>query len=183
MRTPSRRRLFVLLCPLFFWSCASVAPAPPAAEEPATVFLVRHAEKASEANDAPLSETGHERARALARVLGEAGIGTILTTEYARNVETAKPLAQALGITPAVIPAAELDALAARLRALPPGAAALVVSHTDKLPLLGEKLGVRIPEVAHTEFDRLTILTLSKERASARILRYGAPSSPPSAPR
>ncbi|MCL4784992.1 MAG: histidine phosphatase family protein [Bryobacterales bacterium] len=178
MRTPSRRRLFVLLCPLLCWSCASVAPAPPAKEEPATIFLVRHAEKASEANDAPLSETGRERARTLARVLGEAGIETIYTTEYVRNIETAKPLADALRITPAVIPAADLDALAARLRAIPPGGAALVVSHTDRLPLIGQKLGVRIPEVAHTEFDRLTIVTLSKESASARILRYGAPSAP-----
>lgn len=178
MRTPSCRRLFVLLCPLLFWSCASVAPAPSAREEPATVFLVRHAEKAGEANDAPLSEAGHQRARTLARVLGEAGIETIYTTEYTRNIETAKPLAEALRITPAVIPAANLDTLAARLRALPPGSAALVVSHTDRLPLIGQKLGVPIPEVAHTEFDRLTLVTLSKESASARILRYGAPSTP-----
>ena len=177
MRTPSRRRLFVLLCLLLCWSCASVAPRRPEKRNQPRSFWC--ATRRSERGERCASLRNRARACAdLARVLGEAGIETLYATEYVRNIETAKPLADALRITPAIIPAADLDALAARLRAIPPGGAALVVSHTDRLPLIGQKLGVRIPEVAHTEFDRLTIVTLSKESASARILRYGAPSAP-----
>lgn len=176
MPTLSRRRFAALLSPLLFGSCARVAPPPPASTAPVTLFLVRHAEKAGEADDSPLTEAGRERARTLARLIGEAGVAAIFTTQYARNIETAKPLAEKLGITPVMIPAANPDDLVARLREIKPGGAALVVSHTDRLPPIGEKLGVRIPEVDHAEFDRLTVVTLWDASAEARILRYGNPS-------
>lgn len=177
MPNPSRRLLIALMGAFWFSSCASVPPPPPAPAEPATIFLVRHAEKAGEADDSSLTEAGQERAQVLARVLGEAGVGTIYTTQYARNVQTARPVAERLGITPIVIPAADVDGLAAHLLDMAPGQAALVVSHTDKLPLIGKALGVTIPEVAHTEFDRLTVLTLGKGYAQARTLRYGKSSA------
>jgi broad specificity phosphatase PhoE len=146
---------------------------------PSTIYLVRHAEKAGEEGDVPLTEAGAARARELARVLGEAGLRQIYTTQYRRNVDTAKPLAEKLGIAPVVIAADNVDELVERLRTTPPGQAALVVSHTDKLPVIGEKLGVPFPAVAHTEYDRLTVVTLvvteGQAKAEARILRFGQP--------
>lgn len=173
MPNPTRGLLIALISVFWFSSCSSVPPPPQAPAEPATIFLVRHAEKAGDADDSPLTEAGQERAQALARVIGEAGVGTIYTTQYARNIQTARPLAEKLGITPVVIPAADVDGLVAHLLDMAPGQAALVVSHTDKLPLIGKALGVKIPEFAHTEFDRLTVLTLGKGYAEARTQRYG----------
>ena len=174
MLNHSRRYLIASVAALFLCSCATVPHEPPAVPaEPATIFLVRHAEKAGDADDSPLTEAGQERARALARVLGEAGVGTLYTTQYTRNIQTARPLAEKLGITPVVIPADDVDGLAAHLRDMAPGESALVVSHTDKLPLIGKALGITVPEVAHMEFDRLTVVILGKGYAEARTLRYG----------
>src|SRR5689334_9132614 len=56
-----------------------------------TVFVVRHAEKASDAADTPLSEAGRERAECLARTLKDAHIDAVLTTQYVRTKQTAEP--------------------------------------------------------------------------------------------
>src|SRR5882762_9030090 len=46
-----------------------------------TIFLVRHAEKASAAADAPLSSEGQKRAECLATTLKDAGIKQIYVTD------------------------------------------------------------------------------------------------------
>lgn len=176
MRKWWRREAGLLLGALVLSSCYE-APPPPPDLAPATLFLVRHAEKAGEEGDVPLTDAGAARARELARVLGEAGVRQIYTTQYLRNRETARPLAEKLGISPAVIPADDVEELVKRLKATAPGEAAVVVSHTDKLPQIGEKLGVPFPAVEHTEYDRLTVVTLNRSKATARILRYGQPSA------
>lgn len=91
-----------------------------------------------ETSDALQSEAGKARTRALARILGETGLQAIQTTQYRRAVETAWPLAEALGMASVTIPTADLDALATRLRSLLSGGAGLAASHTDQLPLIGE---------------------------------------------
>jgi broad specificity phosphatase PhoE len=182
MTIATRRGLGLALGALLLVSCNPAPPPPAPAAAPSTLFLVRHAEKAGEEGDVPLTEAGAARARELARVLGEAGVRQIYTTQYQRNVDTAKPLAEKLGIAPMVIPADNVEELVERLKATPPGEAALVVSHTDKLPMIGEKLGIPFPAVAHTEYDRLTVVTLvvtaGQAKADARILRFGQPPAP-----
>lgn len=183
MNNVSRRGLGLALGALLLAACNQAPPPPPPlAATPSILYLVRHAEKAGEEGDVPLTEAGTTRARELARVLGEAGVRRIYTTQYRRNVDTAKPLAELLGIAPVVIPADNVDELVERLKATAPGEAALVVSHTDKLPVIGEKLGVPFPAVAHTEYDRLTVVTLvmtaGQAKTDARILRFGQPPTP-----
>lgn len=182
MTIPARRGLGLALGSLLLASCNQAPPPPPPVAAPATVYLVRHAEKAGEDGDVPLTEAGAARARELARVLRDAGVRQIYTTQYRRNVDTAKPLAENLGIAPVVIPADNVDELVERLKATSPGAAALVVSHTDKLPLIAEKLGVPFPALAHTEYDRLTVVTLvaslGNVKADARMLRFGQTTAP-----
>src|SRR3990170_2223791 len=77
----------------------SLAAAPPAVT---TVILVRHAEKVSLDDDSPLSVTGVERAKELARVLSGVKVDAIYTTQYKRTKDTALPTAEALGVTPVV---------------------------------------------------------------------------------
>ena len=64
-----------------------------------TVFLVRHAEKATEpASDPPLSAAGMQRADTLVHLLANAKPVAIYTSQYQRTQLTAKPLADAVGI-------------------------------------------------------------------------------------
>src|SRR4051812_32196327 len=60
-----------------------------------TVFLVRHAENASEPRpDPPLLETGIARAELLARILAKSGVKAIYTSQFLRTRATAEPLAK-----------------------------------------------------------------------------------------
>ena len=77
------------------------------------MFLVRHAERADNSKDSPLSASGTERAARLAAMLEDAGITAIYTTEYRRTKETAAPLGRAVHVAPVVVSAADGDALAA----------------------------------------------------------------------
>lgn len=57
------------------------------------VLVVRHADKASDAEDSPLSDAGLLRAQALASVAAGANVGAIYITQFKRNHDTAQPLA------------------------------------------------------------------------------------------
>jgi broad specificity phosphatase PhoE len=146
----------------------------------ATVILVRHAERAGDtAPDVPLSAAGQRRAKELARVLGDAGVQVIYTSEVARTAQTAAPLAKQLAITPVTVPARDNDGLVAKLRALDPDQVALVVGHSNTIPAIAEQLGGKpVRQMHEPEFDRMLIVFTSKEGpAKVLTLRYGAPSA------
>lgn len=116
--------------------CTQVACAPQ------TLLLVRHGEKLDESDDAQLSPTGEARAARLAELLSPLRISAIFVSERVRTQQTAQPLAQRLGITPTVIPARDRDSLTSRLRSFPKSDVALVVGHSNTLPLIFADLGV-----------------------------------------
>src|SRR5512133_3305770 len=65
------------------------------AQESGNIFVVRHAEKQSEADQALLSDVGRMRGQCLAQTLRDAGIKTVLVTSYERTKQTAEPLVSA----------------------------------------------------------------------------------------
>ena len=71
------------------------------------VFLARHTEREWEGEDPPLTRVGEARAQALAAALRDAGVTAIITTQWQRTRDTAKPLATILRITPEVVPVFE----------------------------------------------------------------------------
>jgi broad specificity phosphatase PhoE len=169
-----RRTLAVLF--LLFIAAAALATQPAA---PTTVILVRHAEKAKEpADDPPLTETGAERARELARVIGSAGISTIYTTPWARTRQTAGPLSEALKLTPVEVKTGPQYAaeLAARLKSAHPGETVLVVGHSNTTQQVIRALGIAdAPSIADSQHDDLFIVTLpSCGEPQLITLRYGA---------
>lgn len=159
--TPRRR--LVIAAAVGCLAVAAAAAAQPATSAPTTVILVRHAERVSMTDaDSPLSETGQARARALAQLLADAGVSTIITSDRLRTQQTAAPLAQARNLRPEVLPADQLDAVIASIQARR-GGTILVVHHSNTVPALAEKLGAAIPAIADDEYDRVVVLTLSAE--------------------
>ena len=137
-----------------FFIPASIASAQP------VVVIVRHAEKASNGgNDPDLTSAGHYRADALARILKDADITAIFTSEFKRTQETAPPTVTSTHVTPTVVAAKDTAALVGKLHQL--NGNALVVAHGDTIPNIIKALGVNttinIPDVDYSE---LLIVTL-----------------------
>ena len=138
--------------------------APLANAQQPTIFLVRHAERAAISGHVPtetgLSREGQARARSLARLLKEAKITAIYTSEYRRTQETASPLAKSLGIKPEVIPADGVRSLVAKLRASRGNV--LVVGHSNTLPWILRDLGITDwITIGESDYDNLFEVTLS----------------------
>ena len=141
-----------------------------------TIFLVRHADKIDDAPDALLSEAGHRRAECLAKMLADADIQQIYTSDLQRTQQTAAPLAQHWHLKPLAIPLSKPDDLIEAIRA---GTATnvLVVWHGGTLPRVLHALGApEVPPIAETEYDRFFILTLARNKEhsalSFTVLRY-----------
>lgn len=168
-----------LPCLILFALLLTAGPPSRAGEPTAatTIILVRHAERASNNGDLPLSEAGRERAALLAHMLGHAGISHVFTSEMIRTRETAAPIAARFSLTPVVVPVADRDALVTALEKLPDGAAALVVHHGGPIPGIIQKLGAPEPTaIAEDQFDRLFVVTRTGiGRASVIEMRYGQP--------
>ena len=124
------------------------------------VFIVRHAEKASNSDKDPdLSVQGQKRAVALAHILKDSQITSVFVTEFKRTQETAAPTARAAHVSPTVLPANDIGALAEKLGALTGNA--LVVGHGNTIPDLLKALGiatpVSIPEDDYTEIFAVSV--------------------------
>ena len=124
------------------------------------IFIVRHAEKASNGGKDPdLSVQGQKRADALAHILKDSQITSVFVTEFKRTQETAAPTARAANVSPTVVPANAIGVLVEKLRAL--NGNALVVGHGNTIPDLLTALGiatpVSIPEDDYTEIFAVLI--------------------------
>ena len=147
----------------------------PTAEPPMVVFLVRHAEKVDASQDPDLSAAGETRAMRLARLLRDAGLDHVHSSDFIRTRETAAPIAAELDLDVELYDPGDLAALAGKIRAT--GGRHLVVGHSNTTPemvdLLGGDPGSEIDE---SEYDRLYVVTVGVDgTANAVLLRYGDP--------
>lgn len=141
-----------------------------------TIFLIRHADKISDAPDSLLSAEGHRRAQCLAKMLQDAPIQQIFTSDLQRTQQTAAPLAERLKLKPVAIPFGKPDELIEVIRS---GKAAnvLVVWHGGTLPKILQALGApAVPPIDDAEYDRFYILTLAPNEKHSLLnftaLRY-----------
>ncbi|MGI9105378.1 MAG: histidine phosphatase family protein [Pyrinomonadaceae bacterium] len=145
-----------------------------------TVLLVRHAEKASEAEDSPLNEAGIERAQALVRVTEQAGISAIYTSQFKRNRDTAKPPSDRLGVAVTEAPvnlAAPGDSgktLAGSILEKHAGQVVLVVGHGNTIASIIEGLTGRTFSIGEIGYPDLFIVTIPPS-GSANVIKaqYG----------
>ena len=139
------------------------------------IFVVRHAEKVDDSDDPPLSAAGVQRAERLARFLAEVGVDAIYGTERQRTIQTARPLADRLGIRIAVIPRAGTDDLVSQLRTRHADDVVLVVGHSDTLPgilaVLGHPDDVTI---GSAEYDNV-FLVIPRAESAPTLLRLRVP--------
>jgi len=131
------------------------------------VFVVRHAEKATERNEpsVPLSAAGSERAGRLAAILRDVGISAIYSTDTVRTRSTVEPLAKRLGLETRIYAASgpdgkiDLAPLAARIASENSAATVLVVGHSNTIgPLLAALGAKESVEIADGDYDNLFLL-------------------------
>lgn len=169
--------------------------APLAAQAPTMVYLVRHAEKAAQpANDPALTPAGELRARALDEVLAYAGVGAIITTQFARTKLTAAPLAKRLGLTPETVgiatgvasnPQAQADAARAHIASVVAavkqhaGMTVLVVGHSNTIPEIIAALGgPKFADLCDGDYDQLFMLEIPASGTPHLVrARFGAPAA------
>jgi broad specificity phosphatase PhoE len=143
------------------------------------VVLVRHAEKATDANEpsVPLSEAGTARAARLAELLKSAGVTAVYATDTVRARKTAEPLAKAAGVDVRIYeprdaagkPAPQL--LVERLRKEEPRGVVLVVGHSNTVPEVLAAFGYAAKvEIPSTQFDDLFVV-VPKAEGPPSVLR------------
>ena len=170
--------VIVIVVWIWWWPCAWPYRARPIT----TVFVVRHADKASPSADALDDPLGIARAAELARVLADAGVEAIYHSDTVRAQQTAAPLAGALGLAPIEYPAPDVAALVDALLADHRGERVLVVGHSNTVPDIVEELGgPASADLAESDHDDLLVVTLcpcSGDSPSIVRLEYGADTTP-----
>jgi broad specificity phosphatase PhoE len=148
-----------------------------AADAPTIVLVVRHAEKASDTTDPPLSDAGRARADALAHVAGSAGVSAVFHTQFKRTQQTVAPLAARLNLTPITHPANDTPGLVSAIQSKWRGRTVVVAGHSNSVPEIVKGLaGVAMDDIPDAQFDNLYVVVLPPAgAASLTQLKYGAP--------
>ena len=148
---------------LLLFVSASIASAEP------VIVIVRHAEKAANGGSDPdLSSAGRARADALARILKDAGITAIFTSEFKRTQETAAPAATLAHVAPTVVAAKDTAGLVAKLHQL--NGNALVVAHGNTIPNIIKALGINSAiNIPGADYSELLIVTLGDKPQLFRL--------------
>ncbi|HKA89081.1 MAG TPA: phosphoglycerate mutase family protein [Haliangiales bacterium] len=169
------RRAAACLALVLTFAFAARAAADAPTERIKTIIVVRHAEAepGPPGGDPQLGAAGRARALELARALADAPLRAVYSTHYARNRQTAEPLARRAGDRLRIID--DVTAILSALAAEPWGGTVLVVGHSNTVPkLLAGLVGRPIPESEPVRFDAMWIVALSRDGgASALCLHYG----------
>jgi phosphohistidine phosphatase SixA len=137
------------------------------------IFLVRHAERLSSADDSLLSTAGEQRARCLANTLKDAHISAIFATDVKRTQQTAAPVASEFNIQTRIIPKANSAELVKQIEQSD-RQPVLVVGHADTLLGIVQQLGAgNMSKFGDREYDRLIVVPVVNGKAQPfTVLRY-----------
>ena len=141
-----------------------------------TVFISRHADRFGTEPDPSLTPKGKAQAESLGRMLADANIRHIYTTELIRTQQTAEPLALKTGVKPVVVPQDRLDDLIKQVRQTAlPHESTLVVGHRQTVPKIVKAItGQDITPIGGGEYGRLIVVTLFPDGKSSIVtLHYG----------
>jgi broad specificity phosphatase PhoE len=133
-------------------------------QEPKTVYIVRHAEKILEGDDPGLSVAGTARSKKLGQILEQKEIQHIFSTNTIRTKTTARPLANAIGLTIEIYDAKNHDDLVRELRERTGNI--LVVGHSNTVNHLANYFvdsGEKYPELQDIEYDFIFEVSLKED--------------------
>jgi phosphohistidine phosphatase SixA len=135
------------------------------------VFIVRHAEKAGQSGDPPLTAVGEKRAETLARMLSQSNVSVVFSTNAKRTRETVNNYANPRRIGIQLY--GSINQLVNLITSRYAGKNILVAGHSDTVPATIRALGVSsAPEIGN-EFNNLFIVTLAPDgSASLTRLKY-----------
>lgn len=141
------------------------------------VIIVRHAERAdggamsaAKQTDPMLSAEGEARAKRLAAMLADSGITAIYATEYKRTQDTAKPIAERLGLKVQTQKGQDSAGLVAVLKSAHARDVVLVVGHSNTMPEMIKALGGPAITVPDSEYG--TIYFLVPATGTLSTIRY-----------
>lgn len=133
-------------------------------QESTIVYIVRHAEKAaSDGKDPSLSAAGHDRAKALARMLKHIEIDALLSSDYRRTRQTLAPVAQQTGLQIQIYDASDSAGLVGMILTAYRGRTVVIAGHSNTVPeivrlFVGERASDK--HLGHEEYDRLYAVVL-----------------------
>lgn len=150
------------------------------AQKTIKVWVVRHAEKATENpkdKDPDLSDEGKKRAEALQKELKGQGIDSIFATNYKRTRLTGFPLADKIGISVKTYDAADQLEFVKSLLANAQGKKLLIIGHSNTVLELVEAFGAKRPlkELGDNDYDYLFEVTIKGNKAEVKAKQYGEP--------
>lgn len=135
---PSVKKIALLACSLMFifsghmWAQQQA----PQQNQPTTIILMRHAEKVADGSKDPqLTEEGHERARAFARMFSLLEPDAIYSSNYQRTISTAKPLAEQKGLSIQTYEPADQKAFLDKVIQDHQGGTVVIIGHSNSTPL------------------------------------------------
>jgi len=143
-----------------------------------TYYVVRHAEKASQApnmtSDVPLSDAGQQRALALREVLKDKKIDSIFSTNTIRTRSTAQPTAEHFKVNIASYgPMPNADFIN-RLKAIRKNV--LIVGHSNTVDdIVNGLTGTQsVPgDLADSQYDNLYVIRVKGKKARFENKKYG----------
>lgn len=165
------RRLAIWAVWAVFWATAGQAQT-----QPATVILVRHAEKGAEpANNPPLTDAGVARASSIGAALKDAGVSFVYTNQFARTSQTAKVIADSTHAQLVTIPISKLDQwvgdLVSHVKQDGGGKVIVIVGHSNTFGAISKGMGgAMLPDVPDAQYDDLFILTV-QDGQPTRVIR------------
>ena len=175
VRRPFRPRL----APIVFGLAVAIACAS-AAEPQTTLYMVRHAEKASgtpPSEDPSLSPAGVARAEELAHVLRSVPLRAIYVTPYRRTRETASPTATMQRLAPIEVEPEKLAAFADSVFIRQAGQSVLLIGHDDTaMTVLQFMRSEQGTVIGNCDYDDLVVVSSCGKDKPLLVqhLHYGA---------
>lgn len=161
MKTVLAILLIVMICP----SCTTY------------YYVVRHAEKADNSSDPPLSPAGRQRALDLRNRLRSKDIDSIFATGYVRTQKTVEPLAVETGKSIHLY-TGSVDDVVTELRKIS-RKQVLVAGHSNTVPQIVRGLsGHSVSAIADNDYNNLYVIRVRKWIGTKRTLKqetYGTP--------
>lgn len=156
------------------------------AQETTTIYMIRHAEKASDGTTDPgLSDAGMDRTKVWGNYFADKNISTYYTTQYKRTIETASYISGVVAgkITGTMAPGTNYDF---RMKTYDPmslslkqvaednkGKNIVIVGHSNTIPaqinaLIGEK---KYADMQESEYGNLYIIKITGDKITHELVK------------